>query len=83
MKVSVGVVGAGTMGSGIAQVAAVAGHRVVVVDAAAGAAERAVTGIRDRVRSLVARGRLDADADALDLTAADSVTELAGCAVVI
>jgi 3-hydroxybutyryl-CoA dehydrogenase len=39
----VGVVGAGTMGCGIAQVAAAAGHPVLLYDAAAGAAERAVS----------------------------------------
>jgi 3-hydroxybutyryl-CoA dehydrogenase len=83
MMDSVGVVGAGTMGGGIAQVAAVAGHRVVIADAVPGAAERAVAGVRDRVRALVAKGRLRADPDALDLTAADSVAGLAGCAVVI
>ncbi|WP_460437099.1 3-hydroxyacyl-CoA dehydrogenase NAD-binding domain-containing protein, partial [Angustibacter speluncae] len=33
----VGVVGAGTMGAGIAEVAARAGHRVLVLDAAPGA----------------------------------------------
>ncbi len=36
----VGVVGAGSMGTGIAQVAAVAGRRVLLLDAAEGAAER-------------------------------------------
>lgn len=34
----IAVIGAGTMGSGIAQVAAMAGHPVVVVDAQAGGA---------------------------------------------
>ncbi len=55
----VAVVGAGTMGGGIAQVAAVAGHPVLVYDAAEGAAERAVAAIRDRVDRLVAKGRLE------------------------
>ncbi len=54
----VAVVGAGTMGGGIAQVAAVAGHPVTVYDAVEGAAERAVDAIRDRVARLVAKGRL-------------------------
>ena len=55
------MVGAGTMGGGIAQVAAVAGHPVTVYDAVEGAAERAVAAVRDRVAGLVARGRLDLD----------------------
>ena len=42
----IAVVGAGTMGGGIAQVAAVAGHPVTVYDAVEGAAERAVAAIR-------------------------------------
>jgi 3-hydroxybutyryl-CoA dehydrogenase len=81
----VGVVGAGTMGAGIAQVAAVAGRRVLLADAASGAASRAVTRIRERVKSQVARGRLAAGADAadaLDLTAVIGLDDLAGCDVV-
>jgi 3-hydroxybutyryl-CoA dehydrogenase len=39
--------------------------------------------IRDRVKAQVAKGRLSVDPDALDLTAVESVAELAGCAVVI
>src|SRR4051812_44299546 len=46
----VAVVGAGTMGAGIAQVAALAGHHVLLLDAAPGAAKRAIDGIRDQVR---------------------------------
>ena len=52
----VAVVGAGTMGAGIAQVAAVAGHPVVVYDAAEGAAARAANAVRDRVARLVEKG---------------------------
>ena len=44
MTEPIGVVGAGTMGAGIAQVAAVAGRRVLIADAVPGAAERAVAG---------------------------------------
>jgi 3-hydroxybutyryl-CoA dehydrogenase len=80
-KPPVGVVGAGTMGAGIAQVAAVAGRRVLLADAIPGAAEAAIVRIRDQVRARVARGRLDADPDALAITA-NSVDELADCEVV-
>ena len=71
MTEPVGVVGAGTMGAGIAQVAAVAGRRVLVADAVPGAAERAIAKIRDRVKAQVEKGRLDADPAALDLTAVE------------
>jgi 3-hydroxybutyryl-CoA dehydrogenase len=80
---SIGVVGAGTMGAGIAQVAAVAGRRVLIADTVPGAAERAVTGIRDRIKAQVAKGRLSVDPDALDLTAVDSADGLAESSVVI
>lgn len=64
-KIVVGVVGAGAMGSGIAQVAAVAGHRVVLGDANHAAVERARDGIRKALARDVEKGRLDrAAADA-------------------
>jgi 3-hydroxybutyryl-CoA dehydrogenase len=77
----IAVVGAGTMGAGIAQVAAVAGHPVIVYDAAEGAAGRAVAAVRDRVARLVAKGRLD-QVD-LQLTVAAGLGELApaGCVI--
>lgn len=62
----VGVLGAGAMGSGIAQVAAAAGHRVVVVDAQAGAVARAQAALAKVMSRDVSKGRrTQADADAL------------------
>ncbi|GMA87169.1 hypothetical protein GCM10025868_24190 [Angustibacter aerolatus] len=46
----VGVVGAGTMGAGIALVAAQAGHPVLLLDARAGAADDAVRSLREKRR---------------------------------
>jgi 3-hydroxybutyryl-CoA dehydrogenase len=83
MTQTVGVVGAGTMGAGIAQVAVVAGHPVRIADAVPGAAARAVEVIRDRIRTQVAKGRYNVDPDAVDLTPVESVAGLAGCAVVV
>jgi 3-hydroxybutyryl-CoA dehydrogenase len=80
---AIGVVGAGTMGAGIAQVAAVAGRRVLLTDAFPGAAEAAVAAIRDRVAAQVAKGRLTIDPAALDLTPVAAPADLADCAVVI
>lgn len=57
----VAVVGAGTMGSGIAQVAATHGCTVRLIDAAPGAVERAIDGIRRRFDSSVERGRMSAE----------------------
>jgi 3-hydroxybutyryl-CoA dehydrogenase len=78
----VAVVGAGTMGAGIAQVAAVAGHPVIVYDAAEGAAARAVAAVRDRVARLVQKGRLEGPVD-LRLEVAGELGELARAACVI
>src|SRR5581483_9246248 len=62
----VGVVGAGAMGTGIAQVAAAAGHRVILGDAAAGAATKAHASIAKVMTREVEKGRLTRDAaDAL------------------
>ena len=77
----VAVVGAGTMGGGIAQVAAVAGHPVTVYDAVEGAAGRAVAAIRDRVAQLVTKGRLGPTG--LRLAVATELGELAPARCVI
>jgi 3-hydroxybutyryl-CoA dehydrogenase len=61
----VGVVGAGAMGSGIAQVAAAAGHQVVLGDVHASAVDRALDAMRRSFGREVEKGRLDrAAADA-------------------
>ena len=56
------VVGAGQMGSGIAQVAAVAGYDVTLVDVAPAQLDRALQGIEQSLEKLVARERVTADA---------------------
>ncbi|MDQ2102820.1 3-hydroxyacyl-CoA dehydrogenase PaaH [Azospirillum isscasi] len=55
---TVAVVGCGAMGAGIAQVAATAGHRVLLFDAREGAAARAMDGIADALAKLVAKDRM-------------------------
>ena len=55
----VAVIGSGAMGAGIAQVAAVAGHRVFLYDAVDGVAAKAVESIGARFARSVARGRMD------------------------
>jgi len=54
------VVGAGQMGSGIAQVAAVAGYAVRLVDVAPAQLERARSGIEGSLAKLVEKGRVEA-----------------------
>jgi 3-hydroxybutyryl-CoA dehydrogenase len=54
----IGVIGAGTMGAGIAQVAAAAGHPVRLLDVRPGAAQDAIDKIGTALAGLVSKGRL-------------------------
>jgi 3-hydroxybutyryl-CoA dehydrogenase len=63
-KEIVGVVGAGTMGAGIAQLALEAGHEVVLYDVDEAAIERGRARIHDGLERRAAR--LDLDADTID-----------------
>lgn len=77
------------MGSGIAQVAALAGHPVMIFDAVRSTAERAVCKIRERVsrnervsgNSLA--GSTSLEADRLDLVAVESLGDLAAADIVV
>jgi 3-hydroxybutyryl-CoA dehydrogenase len=55
------VIGAGTMGHGIAQVAATAGYETVLVDVDAAALARGMRGIEDGLARAAAKGKLDPD----------------------
>jgi 3-hydroxybutyryl-CoA dehydrogenase len=85
----VGVVGAGAMGSGIAQVAAVSGHRVRLADADGAAVARARDGLTRTLAREVEKGRLPAgaDADALSrISFVEGVSDLrpfADCGIVV
>ncbi|GGQ62420.1 3-hydroxyacyl-CoA dehydrogenase [Streptomyces flaveolus] len=81
----VAVVGTGTMGQGIAQVALVAGHPVRLYDAGPGRARDAADAIGARLDRLVEKERLsaaDRDAARARLQPAETLAELAGCALV-
>ncbi len=54
------MIGAGTMGIGIAQVAAAAGHPVRLFDIAPAAAQRAIDDLARRLRQRVDDGKADA-----------------------
>lgn len=56
----IAVIGAGTMGSGIAQVGARAGHAVYLHDSLPGAAERAKEKLESDLKQLTAKGKLTA-----------------------
>lgn len=57
---SMGVIGAGTMGSGIAQTAAVAGLRVVMIDVTETALGKGRAAVKASLERLVSKGKLDA-----------------------
>jgi 3-hydroxybutyryl-CoA dehydrogenase len=82
----VAVVGTGTMGQGIAQVALVAGHCVRLYDAVPGRAREAADAIGARLDRLVEKDRLtaaDRDAARTRLVAAEHLTDLADCTLVV
>jgi 3-hydroxybutyryl-CoA dehydrogenase len=83
---TIGVIGAGTMGAGIAQLACLAGARTLVHDAVPQALERGLDAIRAQLERGVQRGRLtesDAQAAAQRLQASPSLEELEPCQLVI
>ncbi len=83
---TLGVVGAGIMGRGIAQIAATAGIEVVLTDASAQAAEDARGFVEKMLARAVDKGRMSQDAarDALaSITVAQEIESLARCHVVV
>ena len=59
---TVAVIGSGTMGAGIAEVAASHGHQVLIYDIAGQAVSQAIESIGQRLDSRVARGKLSGEA---------------------
>ncbi|MDQ0942098.1 3-hydroxyacyl-CoA dehydrogenase [Streptomyces sp. V1I1] len=83
---TVAVVGTGTMGQGIAQVALAAGHPVRLYDAVPGRVGEAADAIGVRLDRLVEKGRMDAaerDAARARLHPAANLAELADAALVV
>jgi len=87
MKVArVGVVGAGTMGRGIAQLAALGGYETVLYDVAPDLAEAGATALREALEKGASRGRWsedDARAAASRVETTSEVEGLAGCELAI
>src|SRR5680860_583466 len=81
----IGVVGAGTMGSGIAQLGAAAGIETRLHDPDEAALEKGIAALGKGLAKLAEKGRLDGDPDeaAARVTAAASLDDLAGCELVI
>ena len=58
-QLEIGIVGAGTMGAGVAQIAAAAGMTVHLYDVREGAAQKAVDQVRGRLDRLVEKKRME------------------------
>jgi 3-hydroxybutyryl-CoA dehydrogenase len=82
----IGVLGAGTMGSGIAQLAARSGARTLLHDPIPDALQNGLRRARDGLAKEAAKGRISeqqAEAGAVRLQAVDSLQALAPCELVI
>jgi 3-hydroxybutyryl-CoA dehydrogenase len=82
----VAVLGAGTMGAGIARVAAEAGHTVRLYDTDGEAVDQAIAELRDRLEARVAKGKMSGDTAVAILgriRPARNMEELADAALVI
>lgn len=75
---TVGVVGAGAMGQGIAQVSAQGGMRTIILDAKPGAAESAKATIAGRLDRMVEKGRMSDTAAAAAKDCIEFVEDVAG-----
>lgn len=85
-KIKIGVLGAGTMGAGIAQVAAQSGHETVLVDVNDEQLRKAQSGIEKVLARLVEKGaKTEAEKNEIlgRLTYATSIPDFAGCGMVI
>ncbi len=82
----IGVIGAGTMGAGIAQLAAVNGHPVRLLDTTEGAAAAAIARIAKALAALVDKGRIseaDCSAAMSRLQPVDKLDAMSDAALVI
>jgi 3-hydroxybutyryl-CoA dehydrogenase len=86
MSTTIGIIGLGTMGLGIAQVYAAAGFAVIATDAYAPARDTARARMDEALQSRVTAGKLSEsarDATLANLTITDSLTDFAPCDLVI
>ncbi|MBV7478505.1 3-hydroxyacyl-CoA dehydrogenase PaaH [Pseudomonas sp. PDM31] len=82
----IAVIGAGAMGAGIAQVAAQAGHPVLLLDNRPGAAAQAIEGINRQLGKRVDSGKLSAESRSATigrLVAVEAIEALADCDLII
>jgi len=81
---AVGVVGSGAMGAGIAQVAAIAGHRVVVYDNNNAALQRSEQALTATLQKLQEKGKLANASEILErFTFSNNLNDLSECNLII
>src|SRR5574343_1081224 len=84
--IKVGIIGSGAMGSGIAQVAAMAGHEVHVYDANPVAAQAAANNLKISLQKLVEKGKCSqekADHILTNIFFQSSIDKLNACSLII
>jgi 3-hydroxybutyryl-CoA dehydrogenase len=84
--ITIGIIGSGAMGAGIAQVVATAGHPVRLLDQNASALEKATTGIAASLRRLAEKGKLTAEAAEAAVAClhpTETMADFADCGLVI
>ncbi len=82
--IKIGVIGAGAMGAGIAQVAATAGHEVVLFDAFPSAIEKASLSLKSTLQKLEEKGKIaSSEAIFAKMIFAKEQTELSDCQLII
>ncbi|MBI5054056.1 MAG: 3-hydroxybutyryl-CoA dehydrogenase [Chloroflexi bacterium] len=82
----IGIIGSGTMGGGIAQVAAQSGFDVILYDVESAMLARAISNLTSTFNKLVEKGKLkqeEAEATLARITTATSLNDLAGCDFII
>lgn len=80
----IGVVGSGAMGSGIAQVAAMAGHKVVLYDNNSAALEKAQANLKQTLVKLQEKGKVGSAEEVMNrLQFAGELTAFTNCSLII
>ncbi|MCF8450750.1 MAG: 3-hydroxybutyryl-CoA dehydrogenase [Taibaiella sp.] len=84
MSLIIGIIGSGAMGAGIAQVAAMAGHSVVLYDNNAAALDKAKNNLAATLQKLEEKGKISAASEVLGrFTFAGQVDAFASCGLII
>jgi len=83
-KKIIGVVGSGAMGSGIAQVAATNGHRVILYDNNPASVDKAKAGLNKILASLQEKGKISSASEIMErIVFANQLADLSSCGLII